>query len=116
MKAYLLHAYGPPENLLLSEVPKPEPRPGEVLVQVRATSINPYDWHHMRGVPVAARFVPGGFGKRRPNDSILGCDLAGVVEAVGAGVTAFQPGDRDTPWSSRGATPSTRACRRNCWH
>ncbi|MCP2324690.1 NADPH:quinone reductase-like Zn-dependent oxidoreductase [Hamadaea flava] len=93
MKAYLLHAYGPPENLLLSEVPKPEPGPGEVLVQIRATSVNPYDWHHMRGEPRAARLVPGGFGKRRPQHSILGCDLAGVVEGVGSGVTAFQPGD-----------------------
>ncbi|NUR73251.1 MAG: NAD(P)-dependent alcohol dehydrogenase [Hamadaea sp.] len=93
MKAYLLHAYGSPENLLLSEVPKPEPAPGEVLVQIRATSINPYDWHHMRGEPIAARFVPGGFGKRRPTHSILGCDLAGVVEAVGDGVTGFHPGD-----------------------
>ncbi|MEV0270655.1 NAD(P)-dependent alcohol dehydrogenase [Hamadaea sp. NPDC050747] len=93
MKAYLLHAYGPPENLLLSEVLKAEPGPGEVLVRVRATSINPYDWHHMRGEPIAARFVPGGFGKRRPNHSILGCDLAGVVEGVGSGVTAFHPGD-----------------------
>ncbi|WP_027344476.1 NAD(P)-dependent alcohol dehydrogenase [Hamadaea tsunoensis] len=93
MKAYLLRTYGPPENLLLSDVPTPTPAAGEVLVRVRATSINPYDWHHMRGEPLAARFTPGGFGKRRPLQPIIGCDLAGVVAATGPGVTLFQPGD-----------------------
>jgi NADPH:quinone reductase-like Zn-dependent oxidoreductase len=93
MKAYLLHSYGPPENLLLSDVPTPSPGDGEVLLRVRATSINPYDWHFMRGEPVVARFIPSGLGRQRPAHPILGCDLAGVVEAVGPGTTRFQPGD-----------------------
>lgn len=93
MKAYVLHSYGPPENLHLTDVHQPTPGVGEVLVRVRATSINPYDWHHLRGEPVVARFMGGGFGKRRPTHPILGCDVAGEVAAVGAGVTRFRPGD-----------------------
>lgn len=93
MKAYVLHSYGPPENLHLTDVDTPVPGAGEVLVRVRATSINPYDWHHLRGEPVVARFMVSGFGKRRPNHPILGCDVAGEVAAVGAGVTRFRPGD-----------------------
>ncbi|MFC7246229.1 NAD(P)-dependent alcohol dehydrogenase [Catellatospora aurea] len=93
MKAYVLRSYGPPENLHLTDVDEPVPGPGEVLVRVRATSINPYDWHHLRGEPVVARFMGGGFGKRRPNHPILGCDVAGEVAAVGPGVTRFRPGD-----------------------
>lgn len=93
MKAYLLHSYGPPENLQLTDVDMPTPGVGEVLLRVRATSINPYDWHHLRGEPVVARFMGGGFGKRRPHHPILGCDVAGEVAAVGPGVTRFRPGD-----------------------
>ncbi|MEV0458150.1 NAD(P)-dependent alcohol dehydrogenase [Catellatospora methionotrophica] len=93
MRAYLLHSYGSPANLRLGDVEQPTPGAGEVLVRVRATSINPYDWHHMRGEPIAARFMGGGFGKRRPNVAIQGCDLAGEVAAVGSGVTRFQTGD-----------------------
>ncbi|NUT31547.1 MAG: NAD(P)-dependent alcohol dehydrogenase [Hamadaea sp.] len=93
MKAYLLHAYGPPENLTLGEAPTPAPAAGEVLIRVRATSANPYDWHFMRGEPLVARFMPGGMAVRRPAHAILGCDLAGEVEAVGPGVTRLRPGD-----------------------
>ncbi|MFJ1761221.1 NAD(P)-dependent alcohol dehydrogenase [Amycolatopsis sp. NPDC088138] len=91
MKALVLHAYGPPESLTFEDVPDPVPAAGEVLVQVLATSVNPYDWHYMRGEPRIARLMPG--GPRRPHATILGCDLAGRVEAVGEGVTAFRPGD-----------------------
>ena len=91
MKAYVINSFGPPENLLLSEVDKPVPGPGEVLLRVRATSINPYDWHHMRGEPFVARFMGGGLG-RRPHP-ILGCDVAGEVAALGPGVSALQLGD-----------------------
>ncbi len=91
MKAYVINSFGPPENLLLSEVDTPMPGPGEVLVRVRATSINPYDWHHMRGEPFAARFMSGGLG-RRPHP-ILGCDVAGEVAALGPGVGGLRPGD-----------------------
>lgn len=91
MKAYLIDSFGSPENLRLGEVDKPVPGPGEVLVRVRATSINPYDWHHMRGEPVIARYMKGGLG-RRPHP-ILGCDVAGEVAALGPGVSGLQPGD-----------------------
>ena len=60
---------------------------------MRATSVNPYDWHNMRGEPVVARLLPGALGLRGPKLSILGCDMAGQVEAVGKDVTEFRPGD-----------------------
>ena len=68
------------------------PAADEVLVRVHATSVNPYDWHHMRGEPYIARLMPG-MGLRRPTIGVLGCDMAGQVEAVGKDVTEFRPGD-----------------------
>jgi NADPH:quinone reductase-like Zn-dependent oxidoreductase len=74
-------------------VDTPVPAADEVLVRVRATSVNPYDWHHMRGEPRIARMMPGTLGLRAPKLRILGRDMAGQVEAVGADVTGFRPGD-----------------------
>ncbi len=93
MKAYVLRSYGPPDALELTDVGTPVPGPGEVLVRVRATSVQPYDWHHMRGEPYAARLMGGTVGPRKPRIGILGADVAGQVEAVGDGVTGFRPGD-----------------------
>lgn len=93
MKAFILHSYGSPEDLELTDVETPTPRPDEVLVRVRATSVQPYDWHHMRGEPYVARLMPGTLGLRKPKISILGADVAGQVEQVGAEVTEFRPGD-----------------------
>jgi len=93
MKAYVLRAYGPPDLLDLTNVGTPVPAASEVLVRVRATSVNPYDWHHLRGEPRVARLMPGTLGLRAPKLRILGCDVAGQVEAVGADVTEFRPGD-----------------------
>ena len=93
MKALVLHAYGPPDRLTFEDVADPVPAADEVLVRVRATSVNPYDWHYMRGEPYIARLMTGGVGLRRPKTPILGCDVAGRVEAIGAGVTEFGPGD-----------------------
>jgi NADPH:quinone reductase-like Zn-dependent oxidoreductase len=93
MKAYVLRAYGAPSQLDLTDVGKPVPRAGEVLVRVRATSVNPYDWHGMRGEPYFARLMAGTLGLRAPKFRVLGCDMAGQVEAVGEGVTALRPGD-----------------------
>ncbi|KAB8181180.1 NAD(P)-dependent alcohol dehydrogenase [Microbispora catharanthi] len=93
MKAYVLRSYGPSDVLELTDVGTPVPGPGEVLVRVRATSVQPYDWHHMRGEPYAARLMGGTLGPRRPRIGILGADVAGQVEAVGSGVTAFRVGD-----------------------
>jgi len=93
MKAYFLRAYGPPANLELTDLAQPAPADDEVLVRVRATSVNPYDWHYMRGEPMIARLMPGTVGLRGPKFRVLGCDLAGEVEAVGAAVRRFKPGD-----------------------
>jgi NADPH:quinone reductase-like Zn-dependent oxidoreductase len=92
MKAFVLRAFGAPDNLDLVDVETPVPGDGEVLVRVRTTSVNPYDWHFMRGEPLVARLM-GGLGLRTPKVRILGADMAGEVAAVGNAVTAFRPGD-----------------------
>jgi NADPH:quinone reductase-like Zn-dependent oxidoreductase len=93
MKAYVLRSYGSPGHLELADVPVPVPAADEVLVRVHATSVNPYDWHHLRGEPRVARLMPGTLGLRAPKIRVLGCDMAGEVEAIGSGVTGFRPGD-----------------------
>ncbi|WP_113702771.1 NAD(P)-dependent alcohol dehydrogenase [Nonomuraea lactucae] len=93
MKAFVLRSYGPPDVLDLRDVGKPVPGDDEVLVRVRATSVQPYDWHLMRGEPYVARLMAGGPGLRRPDIRVLGADMAGQVEAVGRDVTEFSPGD-----------------------
>lgn len=93
MKVFVLRSYGSPDRLELTETDPPAPARDEVLVRVRATSVNPYDWHGMRGEPYVARLMTGNLGLRRPRFGVLGCDLAGRVEAVGADVTRFRPGD-----------------------
>lgn len=90
MKAIRYHAYGPPEVLRLEDTPTPEVGDDDVLIRVRAASVNPLDWHNMRGKPYVARLDMGLF---RPKMSALGGDLAGTVEAVGGNVTRFRPGD-----------------------
>jgi NADPH:quinone reductase-like Zn-dependent oxidoreductase len=85
MKAIRFHTYGAPEVLVYEDAPKPEPGAGEVLVKVHATSINPIDWKIRAGQMRAFREVPFPF--------ILGWDVSGVVESVGAGVTQWNPGD-----------------------
>jgi NADPH:quinone reductase-like Zn-dependent oxidoreductase len=69
------------------------PGGGEVLVRVRTTSANPYDWNNIRGEPLIGRLMGGGLGLRSPKLSILGADVAGQVEAVGKDMTEFCPGD-----------------------
>ncbi|NEE01469.1 NAD(P)-dependent alcohol dehydrogenase [Phytoactinopolyspora halotolerans] len=94
MKAFVLSSYGPPDAFRLADVEMPVPGDHEVLVKIRATSVQPYDWHHMRGEPYVARLMPGTLGLRRPKIRILGADIAGHVEAVGPRVTEFRPGDQ----------------------
>ncbi|HYJ69267.1 MAG TPA: NAD(P)-dependent alcohol dehydrogenase [Nocardioidaceae bacterium] len=89
MKAVVYDRYGDPDVLRLDDVPKPSPIAGQVLVKVAATSINLSDWECLRGAPFYARIG----GLRTPKRRILGSDIAGRIEAVGAGVTRFQPGD-----------------------
>jgi len=93
MKAFVLRSYGSADRLRLEDVDRPEPGPDEVLIRVRATSVNPFDWHIMRGQPYVARLMGGPLGPRRPGFAILGADVAGVVEAVGRDVRDFHPGD-----------------------
>lgn len=90
MKAILFREYGSPDVLTLEEVDKPALKDDRVLVKIYAAAANPLDWHRMRGAPFVAR-LDGGL--RKPSDPRLGADLAGRVEAVGAGITQFKPGD-----------------------
>jgi NADPH:quinone reductase-like Zn-dependent oxidoreductase len=82
--------YGTSDVLHLDTIEKPVPSDDQVLVRVRAASINPLDWHYMRGTPYIMRFDTG---LRRPAVTRLGVDFAGTVEAAGKGVTRFKPGD-----------------------
>jgi NADPH:quinone reductase-like Zn-dependent oxidoreductase len=90
MRAIVQDEYGSPEVLRLQEIDKPVVKDGEVLVRVRAASVNPADWHYMRGVPYVMR-PQAGLGK--PKNSVLGRDIAGQVEAVGKAVTRLRTGD-----------------------
>ena len=86
--------YGSPDVLTLRRLPKPFPGPGQVLVAVKAASVNARDWHVMRGEPRLARLMDSAtFARRSPRVAVRGTDFAGVVEAVGAGVTQWRPGD-----------------------
>jgi NADPH:quinone reductase-like Zn-dependent oxidoreductase len=90
MKAILYHRYGPPEVLRCEDIEKPTAGDGEVLIKVRAASVNPMDWHFVRGTPYPFRLMTG---LRKPKVSRLGVDVAGEVEAVGRNVTQLAPGD-----------------------
>ena len=100
MKAIMQYKYGSPDVLELQEFDKPVVKDDEVLVQVHAASVNPYDWHNMRGTPYIMRIM--GSGLRKPKIPVRGVDVAGKVEAVGTNVTQFQPGD-EVFGGSRGA-------------
>jgi len=89
MRAIINDEYGSPAGLQLRQIDKPSVDEDGVLVRVRAVSINPLDWHLMRGQPYVLRMTEG---PRQPKTKILGVDVAGEVEAVGPGVTEFQPG------------------------
>ena len=91
MKALVFHQYGPPEMLEMQEIDMPAFEEDQVLVRVHAASVNALDWHFLTGRPFLARIMNGGIFK--PKQTVLGVDLAGRVEAVGASVTRFQPGD-----------------------
>ena len=91
MKAVVNTRYGSPDILEIREVPKPEPGAGEVLVKVYTTTVNRTDCGMLGARPFFIRFF---IGLRRPKRTVLGLDFAGTVEAVGAGVTSFKPGER----------------------
>ena len=90
MRAVVYRRYGPPDVLTLEEIEKPLPSEDEVLIKVRAASVNPYDWHFMRGEPYPLRLMAG---VRQPKNPRLGADVAGEVEAVGKNIARLKPGD-----------------------
>ena len=83
--------YGPPDVVEVSDLEKPVPKDNEILIKVRAASVNPLDWKTMKGGPYFVRIL---FGQRKPKIKRLGVDVAGQVEAVGRNVTQFRPGDQ----------------------
>ena len=96
MRALVHRCYGPPKVATIEPVAKPVPAANEVLVKVAAAGLNPLDWHYLRGEPYLMR-LDAGLG--RPKSPRLGVDFAGTVEAVGAAVTRYKPGD--VVWGTR---------------
>jgi NADPH:quinone reductase-like Zn-dependent oxidoreductase len=108
MKAIIQDRYGSPDVLELREIAEPVAKDDEVLVRVHAASVHPDVWHVVRGVPYVLRIM--GAGVRKPRNPVPGIDLAGRVEAVGAKVTRFRPGEevfgeivRGIQWHNGGA-------------
>lgn len=103
MKAAVVTRYGSPDVVKVLDAPKPTPAAGEMLIKVHAATVTRTDCGELRGHPIFARIF---FGLRRPRRSIFGVDFAGEVEAIGAGVASFKPGDRVfgiCPYRSNGA-------------
>jgi NADPH:quinone reductase-like Zn-dependent oxidoreductase len=90
MKAVVYHRYGSPDVLSCEEVETPPPDSGQVLVKMHAASVNPLDWHFMRGTPYFLRLMAG---LRKPKQTRLGVDVAGEVVSIGANATRFKPGE-----------------------
>ncbi len=90
MRASTIDRYGSADVLTVKEIERPQCGPDEVIVAVRAASLNPYDWHNMTGTPLLMRL---GGGWRTPKSNVLGLDVAGVIESVGQNVTRFAAGD-----------------------
>ena len=91
MKAIVYTKYGSPDVLQLKDVEQPTPKDDEVLIKIRAASVNAYDWHFLTADIFLIRLMGGGLLK--PKDSRLGADVAGRIETVGRNVKQFQPGD-----------------------
>jgi NADPH:quinone reductase-like Zn-dependent oxidoreductase len=109
MKAIVQESYGPPERVLrLADVDRPTVGDDDVLIRLRATSVNTPDWITVTGVPYILRLRSG---LRRPRTPVRGTDVAGVVEAVGTNVTDLRPGDEvfGSSWAGALATPGTFA-------
>ncbi|MEA2002775.1 MAG: NAD(P)-dependent alcohol dehydrogenase [Actinomycetota bacterium] len=95
MKAIVQDHYGSADVLELQEIDTPVADDDGVLVRVEAASVNPLDWHIMRGSPFLVRMMSG---LRQPKPRVRGVDVAGQIEAVGKNVTQFQPGDEVFGW------------------
>jgi NADPH:quinone reductase-like Zn-dependent oxidoreductase len=90
MQAAVYHRYGSPDVIEYVETDTPAPQAGEVLIRVTAASVNPYDWHLLRGTPI---FIRAFTGLLRPKSAIPGADVAGLIAATGPGVIRLKPGD-----------------------
>jgi len=97
MRAIVHRRYGPPDVLRIEEVDRPAPTDGEVLVRVVAASVNPADWHAIRGRPYLVRLV--GYGLRSPTHRVPGTDVAGTVEVVGSDGCGLKVGDPVFGWA-----------------
>lgn len=91
MKAVVQDVYGDADVLRLRDIPQPVPGAGEVLIKVHAAGVDQGVWHLMTGKPYLLRLF--GYGLKKPKVPVRGREVAGVVDAVGAGVTRFKPGD-----------------------
>jgi len=91
MRAVTSRKYGGPEVMRCEQIERPVPKEDQVLIKVAASSVNPYDWHLLRGKPWLLRAAEKSFWK--PKHQVLGADIARTVAAVGAKVTKFNPGD-----------------------
>jgi NADPH:quinone reductase-like Zn-dependent oxidoreductase len=107
MKAFIKTTYGGPEVLKLEEVQKPSVKDNHMLVKVMANSVNPADWHILRGKPFFARFI---FGLLKPKNKVLGADFAGIVEEIGKQVAGFKIGDKVFGDSLEGGTFAEYTC------
>ncbi|HEV8190022.1 MAG TPA: NADP-dependent oxidoreductase, partial [Ktedonobacterales bacterium] len=94
MRAIILTAFGSAEHFRLAEVPMPEPQPGEVRIRIRATAFNPTDYQKRQGTGITS--TP---------PLILGCDVAGIIDAIGSGVSAFAEGDEVYAYLLGGRNP-----------
>ena len=92
MRAFVINEYGSPDVMRLEDIDRPAVKDDEVLVRVRAAGINPHDWRVLRSDPHLVRLYIKGL-RKPPKDTVLGSDMAGVVEAVGRTVARFRPGD-----------------------
>ena len=99
MKAITQDRYGGPDVLEFRDLDRPAPKDNEVLIEVRAAGLHRGDWHIMTGLPYLIRLVVPTLGLRKPKVPVLGMDVAGRVEAVGAQVTRFRPGDEVFGWA-----------------
>jgi len=91
MRAVVYHLYGSPDVLEVKDIDKPVPTADQILIRVHNASVNPYDWHFLRGTPSFIRLFTG---LRHPKSPSLGADVAGEVEAIGAQVKRFKPGEK----------------------
>lgn len=109
MKALTYNRYGPPEVVQVSEVPRPDPQPDEILVRVHASAVNTSDWRIRASAFPGIAALPARliFGLFRPRNQRLGSEFAGVVETVGSQVSKFSPDQRVFGMTPKGGAPQS---------